>query len=65
MSRPVSENSKRHRLEIRLNDEELSAVQYIAKELGTSLSGAVLDAVMYRSEEIFRARQGIRRDPDD
>lgn len=61
MARPKSQDPKKHRLEIRLTDDELDAVEYIAMELKLSKSEAVLDAVMNRSEEIYRERQRIRK----
>lgn len=61
MARPRSDKSKHHRLDVRLNDEELDAVRYIADSLGLSLSGAVLDAVMFRKEVISRARQNAKK----
>ena len=53
MARPKSTNPKKHRLELRLNDDELSDIDYIAKSLNVSRSEAILDAVQYRSQEIY------------
>ena len=53
MARPKSANPKRHRIELRVTDDELSDIEYIARMLGVSKSEAILDAVSYRSLEIY------------
>lgn len=40
--RPKSEDSKRQRLELRLNDAELECINRIQESLGLSKSGAIL-----------------------
>lgn len=43
--RPKSEDSKRQRLELRLNDTELECISKIQESLGFSKSGAILYAL--------------------
>ena len=61
MARPKSINPKKHRLELRLTDAELDDIDYIAKSLKVSRSEAILDAVLYRSHEIYNATQLCKR----
>ena len=60
MGRPKSTNPKCNRLELRLTADELEEVQYIAQELGVSMSDAIRDAIYWRSEEIYQERQKSR-----
>ena len=56
MARPKSENPKCHRLELRVNDEELESIEYVAKELGINRSEAIILTMTERADEIYRIR---------
>ena len=45
MGRLPSDNPKKNRFEIRLTDEELNNVDFIAYQLGISRTQAILDSV--------------------
>ena len=57
MARPKSNNPKRNRIELRVTDDELNDIEYIARMLGISKSEAILDAVSYRSIEIYKVQK--------
>ncbi len=48
MGRLPSDNPKKNRFEIRLTDEELENVDFIAHQLGVSRTQAILDSVESR-----------------
>lgn len=56
MARPKSTDPKNRRLELRLTDEELEQIDYVAEALGVDRSKAIVATMAERADEIFRVR---------
>ena len=60
MARPKSIDPKRHRLELRLTDDELDNIEYVAHTLGMTKSEAIVETMTYRADELYRSRELLR-----
>lgn len=55
MARPKKQETerKKNRLEIRLTDDELKTIDYIAEQLKLSRTEAILEAIQSRADDIW------------
>ena len=59
MARPKSLEPKKNRIELRLTDAELDAIEYVAKALGLDRSKAIIQTMTERADEIYRLNDRV------
>ena len=65
MARPKSMDPKDKRMELRLTEEELNTIDYVASALGIDRSKAIIQTMTERADEIYRVRTARNQSQDD